>query len=84
MDVHMDMGMESKVESFAPELLPLWLRHRHQIPKELVADLGVGRVRNLTTCCAFGRSIPPFCYRTISNWDVDITADHQNRGWSYP
>ncbi|CAM9182126.1 unnamed protein product, partial [Scytosiphon promiscuus] len=32
----------SQVESTAPELLPLWVRHGHQVPEELARDLNLG------------------------------------------
>ncbi len=35
----------SQLESTAPELLPLWVRHGHQVPEELVRDLNLGGVR---------------------------------------
>lgn len=35
----------SQLESTAPELLPLWARHGHQVPEELARDLNLGGVR---------------------------------------
>lgn len=35
----------SQLESTAPELLPLWIRHGHQVPEELARDLNLGGVR---------------------------------------
>ncbi|CAM9176082.1 unnamed protein product, partial [Hapterophycus canaliculatus] len=32
----------SQVQSTAPELLPLWVRHGHQVPEELARDLNLG------------------------------------------
>lgn len=33
-----------EVEYTAPELLPLWLRHGHQVPEDLTRDLQSGGV----------------------------------------
>lgn len=37
----------SQLESTAPELLPLWVRHGHEVPAELAGDLNLGGVRRL-------------------------------------
>lgn len=34
----------SRIESTAPELLPLWLRHGHQVPEGLAVDLDFAEV----------------------------------------
>lgn len=36
----------AQLESTAPELLPLWLKHGHQVPEELALDLNFGGVRH--------------------------------------
>ncbi|CAN0071799.1 unnamed protein product, partial [Ectocarpus fasciculatus] len=36
------VDITSQLESTAPELLPLWVRHGHQVPKEFVLDLNLG------------------------------------------
>lgn len=40
--------MRSEVEATAPELLPLWRRHGHQVPEELALDLNLGGVRRIS------------------------------------
>lgn len=39
--------VQSELESSAPELLPLWLRHGKQLPQELAVKLNLGGVRNV-------------------------------------
>ncbi|CAM9123630.1 unnamed protein product [Ascophyllum nodosum] len=62
--------MAQQVGYTAPELLPVWLRHGHQVPEDLARDLHAGGVlARVKLCEALDRvALSEACKKEMSGW----------------
>lgn len=68
--------METLVETKAPALLPMWLRHGHKVPENLASDLSSGGVSNFRIVCALKVIRPRIILMVGSARGVSILHAH--------